>query len=92
MDLPVEPQTSETLAHAVESLRRAGRPMTGREILKAIPPPSRVDVGALEQLLTGTRASFRGRREPVQGGPGIGSTGPKTSSIPCLWICLRTRC
>jgi hypothetical protein len=51
MDPPVEPQASETLAHAVESLRRADRPLTGREILKAIPPPSRVVPDALEQLL-----------------------------------------
>jgi hypothetical protein len=52
MHPPVEPQTSETLAHAVESLRRADRPLTGREILSAIPPPSRVDVSILEELLT----------------------------------------
>jgi hypothetical protein len=51
MNPPVTPQTSETLAHAVESLRRSDRPLTGREILKSIPPPSRVDSGALEQLL-----------------------------------------
>jgi len=53
MNPPVEPQTSETLAHAVESLRRSDRPLTVREILKLIPPPSRVDSGALEQLLAG---------------------------------------
>lgn len=53
MNPPVEPQTSETLAHAVESLRRSDRPLTGREILKLIPPPSRGDPGALERLLAG---------------------------------------
>jgi hypothetical protein len=51
MNPPVEPQTSETLAHAVESLRRSESPLTGRDILKAIPPPSRVAAGELEQLL-----------------------------------------
>jgi hypothetical protein len=51
MNPPVEPQTPETLAHAVESLRRSDRPLTGREILKSIPPPSRVKPDALEELL-----------------------------------------
>ena len=51
MNPPVESQTSETLAHAVESLRRSDRPLTGREILKSIPPPSRVSSGVLEPLL-----------------------------------------
>ncbi|SPE42408.1 hypothetical protein SBA3_530016 [Candidatus Sulfopaludibacter sp. SbA3] len=52
MNPPVEPQTSETLAHAVESLRRSDVPLTGRQILSAIPPPSRVDAGTLDRLLT----------------------------------------
>lgn len=51
MNPPQEPQTSETLVHAVESLRRSDRPLTGREILKAIPSSSRVDSGVLERLL-----------------------------------------
>lgn len=51
MNPPMEPQTSETLVHAVESLRRSESPLTGRDILKAIPPPSRVAAGELEQLL-----------------------------------------
>lgn len=51
MDQPVELQTSEALAHAVEALRRSDRALTGREIVKLIPAPSRVDSGALEQLL-----------------------------------------
>jgi hypothetical protein len=52
MNPPVEPQTSEALMHAVESLRRSDRPLTGREILKLIPPASRMKPGALEPLLT----------------------------------------
>lgn len=51
MNPPDAPQTSETLAHAVESLRRSDRPLTAREILRSIPPPSRVKAGALEELL-----------------------------------------
>jgi hypothetical protein len=51
MNPPVEPQTPETLTHAVEALRRSDRPLTGREIWKSIPPPSRVELAALEQLL-----------------------------------------
>ncbi|SPF37227.1 hypothetical protein SBA4_1990005 [Candidatus Sulfopaludibacter sp. SbA4] len=53
MNPPLEPQTSETLAHAVESLKRSDRPLTAREILKSIPPPSRVPLSALEPLLNG---------------------------------------
>ncbi len=51
MNPPLEPQTPETLVHAVEALRRSDRPLTGREILKAIPSSSRVDAGTLERLL-----------------------------------------
>jgi hypothetical protein len=52
MNPPLEPQTPETLVHAVESLRRSDRPLTGREILRAIPPSSRVASGILERLLS----------------------------------------
>jgi hypothetical protein len=53
MNPPVETQAPETLEHAVESLRRSDRPLTGREILRSIPPPSRVDPVSLERLLAG---------------------------------------
>jgi hypothetical protein len=71
MNPPVEPQTSETLAHAVESLRRSDRPLTGREILKSIPPPSRVPSGALEPLLN---------RDPS-----VIPWPPRTRSTPRYW-------
>ncbi len=51
MNPPLEPQTPETLVHAVESLRRSDRPLTVREILKAIPSSSRADSDTLERLL-----------------------------------------
>jgi hypothetical protein len=49
---PVDPQTPDTLEHAVEALRRSGRPLTAGQILELIPPPSRVAVQHLEGLLT----------------------------------------
>jgi len=51
MNPPAEAHPSEKLAHAVESLRRSDRPLTAREIVKSIPPPSRMDPRALEPLL-----------------------------------------
>jgi hypothetical protein len=48
---PVKPQTPETLEHAVEALKRSSRPLTARQILELIPPPSRVDVAQLDQWL-----------------------------------------
>jgi hypothetical protein len=48
---PVEPRTPETLEHAVEALRRSGRPLTARQIVELIPPPSRVAVEQLDRLL-----------------------------------------
>lgn len=48
---PVEPRTPETLEHAVEALRRSGKPLTARQILELIPPPSRVAVEQLDRLL-----------------------------------------
>jgi hypothetical protein len=48
---PVKPQTPETLEHAVEALKRSSRPLTARQILELIPPPSRVDVTQLDQWL-----------------------------------------
>jgi hypothetical protein len=49
---PVEPRTPETLEHAVEALRRSGKPLTARQILELISPPSRVAVEQLDRLLT----------------------------------------
>lgn len=48
---PVKPRTPETLEHAVEALKRSRKPLTARQILELIPPPSRVDVEQLDQLL-----------------------------------------
>ena len=50
---PAEPQTPETLEHAVEALRRSGKPLTARQVLELIPPPSRVSVEHLDALLRG---------------------------------------
>jgi hypothetical protein len=50
---PVHPQTPDTLEHAMEALRRSGKPLTARQILELIPPPSRVPVERLERLLKG---------------------------------------
>jgi hypothetical protein len=50
---PVEPRTPETLEHAVEALRRSGKPLTARQILELIPPPSRVAADELDALLQG---------------------------------------
>jgi len=73
MNPPAEAQRSETLAHAVESLKRSERPLTGREILRSIPPPSRVDAGTLEQLLAGD--------------PRVIAWPPRTRSAPLrYWI------
>lgn len=47
----LDPQTPETLEHAMEALRRSGKPLTARQILELIPPPSRVAVEHLEGLL-----------------------------------------
>ena len=71
MSLPLEPRTQETLAHVLEALRRAQRPLTGREISQAIPPPSRVDAGTLDQLL---------RQDPR-----VIAWPPKTASAPSRW-------
>ncbi len=48
---PGEPQTPDTLEHAVEALRRSGRPLTARQILDLIPAPSRVAAAQLDRLL-----------------------------------------
>lgn len=48
---PVEPRTPETLEHAVEALKRSGKPLTARQVLELIPPPSRVGVEQLDRLL-----------------------------------------
>jgi len=48
---PVKPQTPETLEHAAEALKRSSKPLTARQILELIPPPSRVDVAQLDQWL-----------------------------------------
>jgi hypothetical protein len=50
---PVEPQTPETLQHAVEALRRSEKPLTARQILELIPPPSRVALEQMDALLRG---------------------------------------
>jgi len=51
MGPPVDPQTSETLGHAVEALKRSGQPLTSGKILELIPSPSRVKPAVLEELL-----------------------------------------
>jgi len=51
MNPPVDPQTSETLDHAVEALKRSDKPLTARGILELIPPPSRVATERIEPLL-----------------------------------------
>ena len=43
----------ETLEHAIEALRRSGKPLTARQILELIPPPSRVAAERLDVLLGG---------------------------------------
>jgi hypothetical protein len=50
---PFKPRTPETLEHAVEALRRSGKPLTADQILELIPPPSRVATEQLDALLRG---------------------------------------
>src|ERR1051326_695662 len=68
MNSLIEPQIADTLAHAVECLRRSDRALTAREILKSIPPPSRVEGSALEERLRGDARVIawppRGRSAP----------------------------
>jgi len=69
MNPPVEPSQSEALQHAVESLRRSDLALTAREILKAIPPPSRMAPEVLEQLLNQSAEVIRWPRRTAKASP-----------------------
>jgi len=70
-------EADPTLAQSLESLRRSERPLTAREIARAIPRSSRPDPGAIEELL---RHDGRAVQWP-----------PKTASAPPRYWMRRPR-
>lgn len=51
-----EDNQNVTLDHAIEAVRRSDAPLTAKQILEQIPPPSRVSASQLENLLAGACA------------------------------------